>query len=284
MNYHLNSSTKVFVFDFDGTLLNSEVRISPRTFEALKKLKEHGHTIILCSGRMYASMLFIVENFLPFLKGYAHIVSYNGGYIVNNKGELLFEKGLDKDVAIDCIEFLRELNVHRHVYINDELISEQDDQEIKDYSKHSFVAYKLVDDLVDTIKNSEHPTLKILGICEQAKLNMVQSLAEKKFEGKINIMRSFSTYLDFMPFGVSKGEALKILAQIYNFNVEEVYVFGDSQNDIDMLRISRKSFAMGNAQKDVKEVARYVIPSNDEDGVAFAIEKILSDDLDNVNI
>jgi len=87
-----------------------------------------------------------------------------------------------------------------------------------------------------------------------------------------------------MPFGVSKGEALKILAQIYNFNVEEVYVFGDSQNDIDMLRISRNSFAMGNAQKDVKEVARYVIPSNDEDGVAFAIEKILSDDLDNVNI
>ncbi len=51
-----------------------------------------------------------------------------------------------------------------------------------------------------------------------------------------------------------------------------------------MLRISRNSFAMGNAQKDVKEVARYVIPSNDEDGVAFAIEKILSDDLDNVNI
>jgi Cof subfamily protein (haloacid dehalogenase superfamily) len=284
MDYHLNSSRKFFVFDFDGTLLNSEVRISSRTFDALKKLKEKGHTIILCSGRMYASMLFIVDNFLPFLKGYAHIVSYNGGYIVNNKGELLFEKGLEKDVAIDCVEFLRELNVHRHVYINDELISEQDDQEIKDYSKHSFVEYKLVDDLVETIKNSEHPTLKILGICETSKLNTVQSLAEKKFEGKINIMRSFNTYLDFMPFGVSKGEALKILSKIYNFNVEEVYVFGDSQNDIDMLKISRNSFAMGNAQKEVKEVASYVIPSNDEDGVAFAIEKILSDDLDNVNI
>ncbi|HOB16532.1 MAG TPA: Cof-type HAD-IIB family hydrolase [Defluviitoga sp.] len=283
MDYHLNSSHKVFVFDFDGTLLNSEVRVGPRTFEALKILKEQGHTIILCSGRMYASMLYIINNFLPFLKGYAYIVAYNGGYIVNNKGELIFEKGLEKEVAIECVEFLRQLNVHRHIYINDELISEVDDQEIRDYSKHAFVEYKLVDDLVETIKSSEHPTLKILAICEPDRLDEIQSFAEKKFEGRINIMKSFSSYLDFMPFGVSKGEALKILAEIYNFNVEEAYVFGDSQNDIDMLRISKNSFAMGNAEKEVKEAASYVIPSNDEDGVAYALEKILCDDGNNVN-
>ncbi len=105
MNYHLNSSTKVFVFDFDGTLLNSEVRISPRTFEALKSLKSMDIpsfcVVVVCTLLCYL----LLKTFCLFLKGYAHIVSYNGGYIVNNKGELLFEKGLDKDVAIDCIEF-----------------------------------------------------------------------------------------------------------------------------------------------------------------------------------
>jgi hypothetical protein len=90
--------------------------------------------------------------------------------------------------------------------------------------------------------------------------------------------------LDFIPYGVSKGNSLKIISKMYNLDPNTLYVFGDSENDIDMLELTKNSFAMGNATEDVKKVANYLLQSNDEDGVAYAIEKILADDLDNVNI
>lgn len=273
----------VFVFDLDGTLLNSNVEISQRTVKALKKLKDKGHLIILSSGRMYASMQYIIERFLPFLRNYAVISAYNGGYLVDHSGNVVFEKGVEKETACECIEFLQEYRVHRHIYINDVLISEQDDEEIKAYAKHSFVNYTLVDDLVKVIKNSDHPTLKILAICEPKTLDELKGMALKRFKDKFNIMKSFDSYLDFIPKGVSKGEALKIFSKIYNFDLKSCYVFGDSENDIDMLEISNNSFAMGNAKKEVKESARYVLPTNDEDGVAYAIEKIFVSDFNNVN-
>jgi len=274
---------KTFVFDLDGTLLNSDVRISQKTYQALKKLKEENHLIIIASGRMYASTMYIVENFLPFLKGNVIISSYNGGYIVDHLGNILFEKGVSKENAVKCIKFLRGLNVHRHIYINDKLISEIDDKEIRDYSKHSFVDYLLVDDLIAEIENSSHPTLKLLAIGEPNKINIVKKLAEKEFQDEFNLMKSWDTYLDFIPFGVSKGNSLKIISKMYNLDTDTLYVFGDSENDLDMLELTKNSFAMGNATEDVKKVANYLIPSNDEDGVAYAIEKILADDIDNVN-
>ncbi len=275
---------KAFVFDLDGTLLNSGVRISPKTYQALKKLKEEGHFIVIASGRMYASTMYVVENFLPFLKGNVIISSYNGGYIVNHNGKVFFEKGVSKESAVKCIKFLRDLKIHRHIYINDKLISEIDDKEIRDYSKHSFVDYVLVNDLISEIENSSHPTLKILAIGEPDKINLVKKLAEKEFQGEFNLMKSWDTYLDFIPYDVSKGNSLKIISKMYNLDPNTLYVFGDSENDIDMLELTKNSFAMGNAKEDVKKVANYLIPSNDEDGVAYAIEKILADDIDNVNI
>ncbi|MDY6894602.1 MAG: HAD-IIB family hydrolase, partial [Thermotogota bacterium] len=187
---------KAFVFDLDGTLLNSEVRISPKTYQALKKLKEEGHLIIIASGRMYASTMYVVENFLPFLKENVIVSSYNGGYIVDHKGNVVFEKGVSKGNAVKCIRFLRDLNIHRHIYINDKLISEIDDKEIRDYSKHSFVDYMLVDDLIAEIENSSHPTLKILAIGEPNKIDLIKKLAEKEFQGEFNLMKSWNTYLD----------------------------------------------------------------------------------------
>ena len=233
---------------------------------------------------MYASTMYVVENFLPFLKGNVIISSYNGGYIVNHNGKVFFEKGVSKESAVKCIKFLRDLKIHRHIYINDKLISEIDDKEIRDYSKHSFVDYVLVDDLISEIENSSHPTLKILAIGEPDKINLVKKLAEKEFQGEFNLMKSWDTYLDFIPYDVSKGNSLKIISKMYNLDPNTLYVFGDSENDIDMLELTKNSFAMGNAKEDVKKVANYLIPSNDEDGVAYAIEKILADDLDNVNI
>lgn len=274
---------KAFIFDLDGTLLKSDLTISCRTKSALREIKERNHIIIISTGRMYTSTMYIIENFLPFLKEYVIVSAYNGGYVVSPEGRIIFEKGVEKDLAIKCVEFLRKLDIHRHIYINDKLISEQDDKEIKDYAVHSFVDYFLVEDLIKEIRNSKHPPLKLLAIGEPHKINEVKFLSEKEFDGKFNIMKSWDIYLDFMPADVSKGTSLKIISDLYNFEIEHCYVFGDSENDIEMLKLTKNSYAMGNSTDEVKNTSNNILPTNDEDGVAYAIEKILADDFNNVN-
>ncbi|KAF2955368.1 HAD family hydrolase [Marinitoga sp. 38H-ov] len=271
---------KVFVFDLDGTLLNSKEQMTERTINAIKKIYEKGSFIIIASGRMYKSTKIVINKYLPFLNEIP-IVSYNGAYVVSHSGEVVFESDIDKKLAIDIIKEAKKEKIHVQTYINDDLIADDDDNEIKGYAKHSGVDYKIVNDLQDYIlKNKNGPT-KILTISDEKRLDVFQKNMQVKYNNELNIVRSFNIYLDFLNKDSSKGIALKKLSNIYNFDLKNAYVFGDSENDISMLSLSNNSYAMGNASNHVKESANYIAPSTDEEGVASIIEKILSSDFNN---
>ncbi|AEX84499.1 hypothetical protein XO10_00195 [Marinitoga sp. 1135] len=266
---------KTFIFDLDGTLLNSNESISQRTVESIKKIFEMGSFIIIASGRMYKSTRLIVEKYMPFLHNNIPIVSYNGAYVVSHTGEVVFESDILKDLAIKVIEDLKKHDTHVQIYLNDDLITDKDNDEIKQYAKHSGVEYKIVKDIVEHIKQHGEPT-KILAINQPEKLDIIQKSMTEKYGNTLNIVRSFSIYLDFLNKDSSKGLALKKLKEIYRFNLEEAYIFGDSENDISMLSLSKNSYAMANANEHVKESARNITLSNDEEGVAIVLEKIIS--------
>lgn len=91
----------------------------------------------------------------------------------------------------------------------------------------------------------------------------------------IEIVSSESDGIDITLKNVSKGNAVKILANYYNLSLDNIAVFGDNDNDISMLNVTKNSFAMGNATEEVKNIANFVIDSNNEDGVAKAIKKYI---------
>ena len=91
----------------------------------------------------------------------------------------------------------------------------------------------------------------------------------------IEIVSSENDGIDITLKNVSKGNAVKILANYYNLSLDNIAVFGDNDNDISMLNVTKNSFAMGNATEEVKNIASFVIDSNNEDGVAKAIKKYI---------
>jgi Cof subfamily protein (haloacid dehalogenase superfamily) len=92
---------------------------------------------------------------------------------------------------------------------------------------------------------------------------------------EVSIVSSFSNNIEIMNHGISKGNAVKILAAYYGIKKEEIICFGDAENDISMLEYAGLGIAMGNAEAYVKEKADYVTDTNDNDGVAKAIEKYI---------
>ncbi|GAB6189982.1 Cof-type HAD-IIB family hydrolase [Marinitoga arctica] len=267
---------KVFIFDLDGTLLNSNEKITPRTINAIKALFEKGYFIIIASGRMYKSTKLVVEKYLSFLDNIP-IISYNGAYVVSHTGEVVFESDIKKEYSIEIIQEAKKENIHVQIYLNDELIGDNNNEEIKQYSKHSGVDYKIIDNLENYILKSKNGPTKVLTIASKEVLDEFQKKMISKFDHKLNIVRSFDIYLDFLNKDSSKGNALKKLSQIYNFDLSEAYIFGDSENDISMLSLTKNSYAMNNASEKVKSITKNIAPSNDEEGVAIVIEKILSD-------
>jgi len=268
---------KTFVFDLDGTLLNSKIEISEKNIQSIKKIINNNHNLILASGRMYSSMMYIINKYIPFVKNYAHIVSYNGSYVVDNENQVVIEEGVKSDIAIEIVKFLRNKNLHRQIYVKDELIVEEDNQEIKDYAKHASVKYEVVYDLIDYINKNSNLPLKLLAVGENSKLLEIQKELNLKYNNYLNIIMSFHSFLDIIPKNTSKGLAIEKLSKIYKFDIKQAHIFGDSENDISMLEKSNNSYAMGNASENVKKVAKYTVPSNDEEGVSYAVEKIIND-------
>jgi hypothetical protein len=269
---------KTFVFDLDGTLLNSNSEISKKNIEAMKMIIQSKNQLILASGRMLVSMKKIIDKYIPFIKGISPIISYNGAYIIDEKDKLIYESIIDKKIAVDLINHLRNIKSHRQIYVKDVLISEEENDFIEFYSKHANVDYKIVKDLNDFIMQKDNDPLKILCIDDELKIREIENEIQNKFSNKLNIVLSFKNFLDIMSKEASKGNAIKKISKIYNINFEQLYVFGDSNNDISMFEITNNSFTLNNANKNVKSAAKHILPSNDEDGVYYAVKKILNDD------
>lgn len=258
----------VFVFDVDGTLLDDKEDLSEENKKAVLRAAERS-LVILASGRMLKSVLkFSKENFDRVFP----TIAYNGGMVYIPEKGVVYENKIPPDVASDVIRHLRRLNVHRQIYVNDELISEEDNEEIKAYAKHSGVDYKVVDDLIDVV--SKNGSTKILAISDPETLEEVKETLSPLF-ASLKIFKSFPTYLDFVPESVGKAKALKFLASYMGFSLDDVVAFGDNDNDAEVVEVAKIGIAMGNATQKVKEVADFVAPSNNESGVAKVVNLIL---------
>lgn len=255
----------VFVFDLDGTLLKDDYTISKNTIEAIDKLSKQNHTIVFASGRMLISIRKIIQKY--FSRDFP-IIAYNGAMVFVPNNGIIFEKTLDFETSKNVIEYLRIKNIHRQAYVNDKLFSEEDNDKIKFYSKHSDVEYILVNDLVELIKQKK-PT-KLLAIDTPEKLDFIKKELDK-LNLKAEIFKSMNIFLDIVPQGIDKAIALHNLLEFLNIKNEKIIAFGDNHNDISLFKLADFSIAVENAVEELKNIADFVSKSNNEDGVFHAI-------------
>lgn len=257
---------KLVVTDMDGTLLDDNHEINESFWGTLKKLKEKEIQFCVASGRQYHNLL---EKFKGHEEGLVFIAE-NGTIVMKDHKELFF-KGLPEKGIKEFIEISRKLP---GVYVvlcgkKSAYIESKNEDFIKEVAKY-YHHYEVVEDIMAISDD----ILKIaLFHFENSEKEIYPHY--KKFEEDYKIVVSGKTWVDIMDKEINKGVALKKLKEKLSLSSENVLAFGDYLNDYEMMGEAGLSYAMKNAHPELKKVAKYEAPSNNENGVVEVINTLI---------
>ena len=263
---------KAIALDLDGTLLNSKKEVSKRNKEVIMKAAEAGVHIILASGRPVPGIKHIAHHLhLEQVGGY--ILSYNGGMIINCKtGDVIRRETIPEKCYSDIVHVAKKYGVTPLTYDAEGIITtNENDEYVKLESKINNIPINQVFHLDETAKLD--PPVKFMVVGEHETLQKVQAELNEKLKGEVNVFFSESYFLEITPNGIEKATSLEMLLGKLDLDRKNLIACGDGYNDIPMMRYAGFSVAMENAKDETKEWADFIAPSNDEDGVALAIEK-----------
>ena len=236
---------KMITIDLDGTLLRSDGSVSDRTVRTLQAARDKGVVVAIATGRMYQTARPYGDRLDL---GDSPLLLFAGGLIETLESKkILFQQAIPQQTAKDdkWIRGYEEITHSKACICGDEF-------------------YRVQGDCNKLLSRGEHDDL----VARKA-------LIEERFPGQFNILFSMPTFLEIMPSGVDKGKGIRRLGELYGITADEIMALGDSQNDLDMLKAAGFPVAMANAADEVKAVASYVTASNNDDGVAAAVEKFV---------
>jgi len=258
----------LIAIDCDGTLLDSKGNLSTGAPEAVQKAQKMGIKIALITGRSQSSLDFIFKQLN--LKG--PFIGSGGAYIGDlSTGEIIQQWTLPKTEVETLIRLCRKLELILFLDHSNFMVCEKENEKTRQHKEEHGYAWKIVPDLLQEL--SELPE-KGLAVGEQQKLTKLFNYYQNN-NHEVSFTFTSPTSMDILPKGVSKGNALIKLAEHLRIEPERIVVIGDYLNDLEMFKVAGISVAMGNAPEKVKEVADLIAPSNDEGGVAWAINQLI---------
>lgn len=260
------AEVRMVITDMDGTLLNSEHEVSSKFFAQFQELKKRNIKFVAASGRQYFS---IIEKLEP-IKEDIIVVAENGAYVREQDKEIIVTP-LNNDVIKEVLGLLKGVDgVHTvlcgktNAHISGE--SKAFQQKLREY----YSEYSVVDDLAAF----DGEILKIALYHFHSSEQHIYPLV-KHLESTLKVKVSGENWLDISEMNANKGYALQKLQELYGISKRQTMVFGDYNNDLEMLAKGHFSYAMANAHPNVKEVANYLTASNDELGVEQVLDKLL---------
>ena len=261
---------KMIVVDMDGTFLNSKHDYNRNRFESLyQKMKEQQIKFVVASGNQYFQLK-------SFFKGKDHEISYisdNGGLIIKENKELFCgdfgPRLVDEVVNIldqyDSLDYI--LSGRNSAYIKKTAPLEFK-QVVKIYN-HSLKE-------VDNFKGIDDKILKFALLLPKEETTNILERLKGEFKDRLTPISSGHGSIDIIIPGLHKGSALSLLKKEWGIARDEIMVFGDGGNDIEMLEYVYYSYAMDNAPEHVKKVSRFIGPSNEDEGVLEVIDQYLN--------
>lgn len=267
---------KLIAIDMDGTLLRHDKTISERTKAVIEQARAKGVRIVLASGRPLEGL----EGYLDTLKLVTeedYVISFNGAIVQNVATKKIIGRTTLKGQDLkELYEVSKQLGVNIHAFSKDGCVTpvmttySKLEGEINDIPVH-VIDYNQVD--------SNEEMIKIMMVDEPDKLQKAVDQLPKQLYEKYTVVRSAPYFLEFLNKAVNKGEGVRALAEHLEIKREEIMTFGDAGNDWHMIEFAGMGIAMGNAFPEVKEIANYVTGTNEEDGVAEAIEKFVLNEM-----
>lgn len=272
---------KLIAFDLDGTLLRQDKTISKRTEEALCRAAGEGIYLVPTTGRTYAGIPEQVGK-LPFIK---YVIGINGAEIYDvERKQVLHRAEMERKACERMLEYMEQLPAISTCYQDGKGWIEAGDWDLLE--EHAPYPEQ-IPHMKRTFVPLEHMKTKIFesGSTLQ-KLQLFFKNGEVRDRYFAEMVRQFPEYaisyslpnnIEINALGANKGDALKFLCEYLHLNRMESMAFGDGINDVSMIRQAGIGVAMENAEKAVLEIADRVTASNNDDGVAVMIEKVLQE-------
>ena len=262
----------LLITDMDDTLLSIHKKISDVNLQAIKKFQQLGGSFTIATGRS-------IPAYLPY-----HEMLQPDAPVVLNNGAVLYEPYSDQIIWNSILPY------HAKSYVQDvasnfpdvgieillgkEIFVVQMSQEIKNHMEH--------ENLVHTVAPFEQISDRWYKVLYATKPEGIRELSEylkKQNHTDVTYMVSTQCYCEMLPCNTSKGDALRLLLDCQKLTQKKVYAVGDYYNDIQMLQTADVGIAVSNAPDEVKKYAKIIVTSNQQDGVAAAIECILEREL-----
>lgn len=274
---------KMVCIDMDGTLLKKRKSVSKESKKTIKEVADKGVKVVITTGRLYNNAAYYSD----LVGASAEVIAANGAIIREKRSDkIIFKKNIDKNICKKIVKAANECGVVLHVHTIDTIIT---NSYISNFiARFVFSGKKNKDFLINikTVKDEE----KLDEVLEEYKDDITKcimfSISAKrteKFRQRLNEIDDIVYYcssftgIEVNAKGVSKGNAVKFLAEHYGIKREEVMCIGDNDNDISMIEYAGLGIAMGNGIDKVKDIADYITDTNENDGVSKALKKFILD-------
>lgn len=263
---------RLIALDLDGTLLNSQKKISEKNLAAITEAKAQGVYVTIATGRMLNSASYFGE----LIGANAPLVCCNGGLVqAADAAEPVFSAVYEEEFAKAFMSYaIGEKHWYMQWHIDTEIYG-------TDFRPEYFHAYRTVPDfhIVETGEDYLSHAKNIMqfvlrDLTGEHMASMVSDIKER-FAGKIDVVTNVDTVTDVMPPGVTKSTGVEALAKSLGLTKDEVMCCGDADNDLPMLKWAGTSVVPANGTAEAKALATYLAPHCDNDAIADAIRKLV---------
>ncbi|MDN4075685.1 Cof-type HAD-IIB family hydrolase [Fictibacillus terranigra] len=284
---------KLIAIDMDGTLVSKQLKVTKANKEAIEKAREEGHMVVIATGRSFDEAKYTLseaELYLP-------LICVNGAEIRSDNWEKVTSIPIPSKQYFDIEKALRANDIYYEVYTSEGT-----------YTDNREKAFKVMKDIVLTsnpeateddvhkaaLRRFKLGTVNFISdydmLMEKEGLEIYKVLAfsseQEKIANSVDMLRkidhlavssSANNNLEITNADAQKGVALEKFSKLHNISLKDTMAIGDNYNDVSMLEKAGISVAMGNAYDEIKQIAMHVTKTNDESGVAYAIENYLEE-------
>lgn len=265
---------KLVAIDLDGTLLNNDRVISEKNKQAIKKANKMGIKVVICTGRPLLSVTDILKE-LDLQNPEDYVITYNGGLVQHAEtGEIISQQTLTKEEAIDLYELSKKISIPCNLIDLKNIYELPYPNKRQSWYGKTKPALPFVPVKIEEF-NEKHTFNKVIYCFEPETLDKsIADIPPEYFE-KYSCVKSRPILFEMMKKDVTKATGISALCNLLSIQPNEVMALGDEENDLSMIQFAGIGVAMENAAEAVKREADFLTKTNNNHGVAHAMEKFI---------
>lgn len=261
------SNIRLIALDIDQTLTSQRDTISPRNLAAIRAAQDAGVFVTIATGRGFLSS----KKIWSALAINGPTIQYGGAMLVHAPdGAPIKISALPPELVSDALDVAHSLGIHAQIFDGDTVIAEADNDFFRFYRGRTNLPFRID----PSLRQQRHDRVpKVLAYAEPDLAPALRQQMQAALGDRASVTISQPGFIEINGNGISKADALKQMSELMHISQQEIAAIGDSTLDLSMIRWAGYGVCVANGTEEVLAEADIIVPSCDEDGVAYFIEQ-----------